>query len=129
MRINAYEIPHSEHETDTIGDWKFEDELLTIEISNLRNKRYFYLIAVHEIIEAILCEDRGIAEEEVTAFDVAFEKERDKALHSIFDEPGGDKNSPYHAEHNFATKVEKMLAKELGIDWRKYCEELVGICI
>ena len=37
-----------------------------------------------------------------------------------FGEAGDSKNSPYYSQHKFATKIEKMLAKELGISWDKY---------
>jgi len=35
--------------------------------------------------------------------------------------------SPYDKEHHFATGVEILLAKELGINWEKYEEELEGL--
>jgi hypothetical protein len=35
-------------------------------------------------------------------------------------EPGDHPGAPYHAEHMFASKVEEMLAKQLGVDWLEY---------
>jgi hypothetical protein len=39
-------------------------------------------------------------------------------------EPGDDAKAPYHREHVFATKIERLLAVELGVNWRDYDREV-----
>jgi hypothetical protein len=34
--------------------------------------------------------------------------------------PGDDPAAPYYAAHQAATKVEKVLCKVLGLDWKMY---------
>ena len=86
----------------------------------MKNRKYELLVAIHELIEQALCEDRGISNEEITAFDKRFEAERALGLHTLDAEPGFDPYAPYMKEHAFATKVERMLARELDVDWDEY---------
>ena len=58
-----------------------------------------------------------MAEEDVTAFDEAFEKARKPGN---VDEPGDDPKAPYRKQHLIATGVEKLMAAELGVDWKAY---------
>ena len=56
-----------------------------------------------------VCEDNGVKEEAVTAFDVA---------HPNAEEPGELKDAPYHWEHFTAETIERQLAIALRRDWR-----------
>ena len=58
---------------------------------------------------------RGISEETIGDFDMAFEKKREAGL--VRGEPGDAPDAPYRREHFFATNVERLLAAELGVDW------------
>jgi hypothetical protein len=40
------------------------------------------------------------------------------------EEPGDSSEAPYHKEHVFATKIERMIADELGVDWDVYEKHL-----
>lgn len=107
------------------GDWQFVNTVegsscLLAKSAPLKDPRYQFLIQFHEMIEAILCEDRDISDEEVTAFDEKFEAERAQGLHSSTDEDGDDPRAPYHKEHFTATTMERMMAAELGVDWKEY---------
>jgi hypothetical protein len=82
------------------------------------------LIAVHELIETLLCMSKGITQESVDAFDLAFERDRPKGDVS---EPGDDPMAPYYNEHQFASIIERLLARELGMDWNDYCERLENL--
>ena len=115
-------IPHNKQRYKTCGDW-FEngDNTLRIKVSSLFNYRYEYLIAIHELIEALLCHERGIAEGDVTKFDEQFEEFR-PPLNT--DEPGDHPLAPYKREHFFATSIERLVASELGVDWIKYEEAI-----
>lgn len=111
-------IPHAQQRYATLGDWVFDGDRLTITVSETGDPRMNLLIAVHELIEAHLCLERGIAEPDVMAFDVA---------HPELDDPGSDPRAPYYREHMFAENIERMLALELGVDWTAYgavCERV-----
>lgn len=86
-------------------------------VSDMKNPDYEFLVFIHELIEAHLCEKKGISINLIDDFDIGFEERRKKGN---FDEPGNDKAAPYHIEHVFATKIEKILADALGVEWQKY---------
>lgn len=75
------------------------------------------MIAVHELIEVLLCKAAGVTQEDVDKFDLNFEKKRKKGDDS---EPGDDPKAPYYKQHKFATKIERLLCKELGENWNWY---------
>jgi hypothetical protein len=76
---------------------------------------------MHELVEAHLTEARGIRERVILKFDMnKLEQAGDKYQY----DPGRDPKAPYHKEHMFAEKIEKMLAKEFGVDWKEYQAEL-----
>lgn len=123
MQIKVKVIKHKFQRYPTVGDWFFIKEgpesgdVLHIRVSNMGNEDYENLVIVHEIIEAILCKKRNISEDSVTDFDLKFESERENGNE---DEPGNNPNAPYHKEHVFATKIERQIADELGVDWDEY---------
>ena len=79
---------------------------------------------MHEICEKALTKYHGISEDEITAFDLQFEEERSRGIHCPYDEPGDDRRAPYHADHKSATKIEKLAAKFLGVNWKQYTEAI-----
>ena len=113
-------VDHKDQRYPTVGDWIIENGKLTeIRVSDMGNTDYAFLVGVHEAIEAWLCLKRGITEESVSRFDKKFEKNRKPGNVA---EPGNDPMAPYFNEHQFATHIEKMLAREMGIDWKKYSD-------
>ena len=124
MLIDVKVIPHNQQRYETVGDWYFnqDNNRLTIRVSSMRNRKYEFLVALHEQVEAMLCLERGICEKEITLFDMKFEAAREDGN---TDEPGDDPAAPYKREHFFATSVERLMASELGVDWRLY-EEAVN---
>ena len=48
----------------------------------------------------------------------------DSRLQATTAEPGNNPKAPYHQEHMFASKVERMLANELGVRWNAYDREV-----
>lgn len=119
LNIKIKTIANQKQRYNTVGDYQTdasgEKKIL---VSEMEDVRYELLIAVHELIEAALCDERGISEKDIDAFDMAFEKNR--LLENIVTEPGDDANAPYNKEHVFATKIERMIADELGVDWDTY---------
>lgn len=122
LRYLVLTIPHSWQEYDTCGNWKFtKSGVLIVLVSDLEDELSEFLVALHEIIEATLCKHRGISEKKITDFDLWWDKHFDKG------ESGFHPKAPYRKEHAFATKMEKMLAKELGVNWKKYDKEVESL--
>lgn len=118
MKIQLRTISHSQQRYPTVGDWEIgEDGSIVISVSDMGNEDYALLVAAHELIEVWLCRKRGISQQEVDAFDIEYENNRPEG---DFSEPGNDPRAPYQKEHQFATKIERELAKELGVKWRQY---------
>jgi hypothetical protein len=89
---------------------------INIYVSNCSDWRYSALLAVHELVEAIICYKDGITSEQVDQFDLQYNK--------TDYEPGDDIAAPYYKQHQIAMGFERMLAAELGVDWNKYETEL-----
>lgn len=125
MRVTIKTIPHKEQRYPTCGDWRFDAEgNLEIAVSEMDDWRYEMLVAFHELAEALMCRHRGISEQDVTAFDVAFEKNRGVLGEG---EPGDQKDAPYHKEHVFAENLECMLAGQLDVEMPDYLAALYAL--
>lgn len=135
MKIIVETIPHETHRYPTVGDWWFEapakrnsihdtkPEELTIQIrvSKLSDWRREMLVAVHELVEVLMCKHDGVSQDIVDKFDKAFEANRPE---DNDDEPGDDPKAPYVRQHCIATGIERILAAELGVSWKEYEDEL-----
>jgi hypothetical protein len=118
MHIELRTIPHDEQRYETVGDWEnLPDGSLRISVSDMGIEDYAFLVAIHEAVEVWLCNKRGITDEAVSAFDIEYEKNRPDGDES---EPGDHPDAPYRKEHFFATNIERMIALELGVDWKLY---------
>ena len=132
-QIRIKTIPHKQHRYETVGDYYYHRPSRSdpfkgwnISVSGMHNKKYEICVAVHELIEMSLCQARGIKNGDITKFDKQYEKERLEGKHGD-EEPGFDSGCPCYKEHVFATKVEKMLAKEFGIDWETYDKTIMEL--
>lgn len=111
-------IPHSQQRYNTVGDYyQDEDGSHLIRISDMGNWKYELLIAVHELIESGLCQEQGVTEQMIDAFDFEFERNRKS---EDTRQPGDQPDAPYFKEHQFASKIERMMADELNVDWEAY---------
>ena len=117
------QVPHRKQRYETVGDW-IPGRPAEIRVSRMKDHRYAFLVALHEMIEYELCRMNGITDGEVVAFDVNFEAERRMDMHPIEAEPGNDPRSPYRDEHRFATMIEMMVAQKLGVKWSAYGKAL-----
>lgn len=140
MKIIIETIPHHTQRYPTVGDWYytkeavltekggFTEEVLHIKVSSLSDWRREALIAVHELVEVLICKHRGITQEAVDEFDKAFERDREAGrLEDPDAEPGDHPSAPYVREHCLATAVERMLCAELGVMWDQYAAELEAL--
>jgi len=117
MKVVIETIPHDQQRYPTVGDWTWEGDTLKIFISEMGDWRYEMLVAFHELAECLICKQRGITQGSVDTFDIAYEVKRQDGDDS---EPGDDPSAPYYQEHQFATCVERLLALQLGVDWKTY---------
>jgi hypothetical protein len=60
MKIVIETIPHLDQRYKTCGDWFYEGEDLHIKVSDLKDWKKEATIAVHELVEAILCKQQCI---------------------------------------------------------------------
>lgn len=104
-------IEHDKQRYATIGDWWFEDGSLQVRVSYMNNWRYESLVALHEVVEALLCKRAGVTTSDVDAFDMA---------HPELEDPGDDPRCPYRKQHLSATAFEQLMATLLDVDWQQY---------
>lgn len=120
MKIIIETIPHETHRYSTVGDWFYDPEgNLIIRVSQLSDWRREMLVAVHELVEVLLCKHDGVTQQEVDKFDTGFSF----ADHPD-EEPGDSSDAPYKKQHCVATGVERILAAHFGVDWKEYEAEL-----
>lgn len=142
MNVRIEVIPHDQQRYSTCGDWYFEPngEDLIIRVSKLSDPRFEALVAVHELVEVLLCKQNGVTQEAVDKYDMEFENYRQAAIDEAAElghhedkvelqiaEPGDQKDAPYRIEHCFATGVERLLAANLGVVWADYEKELESL--
>jgi hypothetical protein len=120
MQITIETISHLSQRYNTVGDWQWDKEgNLKIRVSETPSTGPFgsLIIGVHELVEAILCQRRGITTEMVDEFDLGYDAESDV-------EPGDNVECPCKAEHCFATGIERLLCSGLDVDWEPYEREI-----
>jgi hypothetical protein len=100
---------------DQWGDWYNDKDVLHID--GIKAEGLYSLpIVIHELVEAVLCHDKGISVEDVDKFDNSYPGGGNIA--------GDDKKAPYHKEHKTATKIEKYVCRQIGLKWKEYDEVL-----
>lgn len=117
--INLRTIKHEDQRYNTVGDWQMNKETgdILITTSKMGDWRKEVCVHIHEFVESMLCLARNIREEDVDKFDMEYEKNR---LSGDISEPGNHPDAPYFKEHQVATRIEQILAAELGVDWHDY---------
>ena len=77
MKIQLRTIPHTKQKYETCGNyWVDQNGVRQIRVSDMGNEDYAFLVGLHEQIEQHLCLKRGITEESISAFDIAYEANR-----------------------------------------------------
>lgn len=103
----------------TVGDWLFlSPGCLMIRVADTGNWKYNILVAIHELIEVVLCRDSGVKEKQVDRFDLAHQDDED---------PGTHPKAPYRIQHLTAMGVEMIMAACMGVNWRVYEDALDAI--
>lgn len=115
-------IPHNQQRYNTVGDWQFEapnsvrGKVLHVRVSQTGNDKANAAIAIHEIIEALLCLFQGVSFADVDSYD--FHNEGTAGTDCLSDNP----KSPYFSQHNDALAIEYLFSRLLDLDWREYDE-------
>lgn len=125
MKIIIETKPYSKLRYKTCGDWFFKRGVLHIQVAELGNWKYEFLVFTHELIEVFLCKAKGISQASVDKFDFNYEKNRKPGDES---EPGDYPTCPYRIPHLIATGVEKILAAALLVNWLKYENRINEVC-
>ena len=119
-------IPPKYIRADQCGDWRIlGDREVWGCAAEMEDWRSEVAVIIHEVIEALLCQEAGVWDAEVTAFDENFERERAEGKHSATDEAGDDPNAPYREQHGKATMVEMAVCVALGLDWDDHEKNVV----
>ena len=109
MNIHISFVPKAEMRYDTLGDWEMEDGDLFINVAEESgDEDDQILIAMHELVEAILCRKHGMTQEQVDTFDMG------PIMLSYGQEPGDHPDAPYRTEHRQAMLIEHLLANFMG---------------
>jgi hypothetical protein len=119
MKIVIESIPHLKQRYNTAGDWYEDLEGTRIRVSAMSSVDRECLLALHELVEAVLCRKAGIQDHEVDEFD--------KGMGAELDDPGSDPRAPYHRQHMIALGIETVFAQLLEVDWHDYERELIGL--
>jgi len=126
LAILIQTIAHDTQRYPTVGDWQFtidpSHRSLEVRVSELGNPNYEFLVAAHEMIEAWLCRQAGISQNDIDRFDIAWEQAalEDDPTTKLYDEPGDCPDAPYHIQHIQAGIIERQLALALNVDWNEY---------
>jgi hypothetical protein len=122
LSIEIKTIPHSQQRYETVGDWFYTPNgAWHFHVSDLDDWRMEIAVAVHELIECMLCRFEGITQVEVDDFDMAYETQR---APDNYDEPGDDPRAPYHKQHCIATGIERIVVCMLGLSWKEYDDKI-----
>lgn len=112
-RIIVDFISQERQRYSTCGDF-FRDGrgVLRFHISRMGNPAFEQAVLLHEMVEFFKCERDGVTIEQIDAWDMG-EGE-------TLDEPGNDPRAPYHAQHVFATSIERQFIEAMGFTWEEY---------
>ena len=125
MNIHIKVIDHKKQRYPTVGDWYYDGNGdLQIHVSKMKDCRHELLVAVHELVECLICDANNIDQTDVDKFDMEYEHNRKPGNDS---EPGDDIRAPYYHEHQVASGVERILAAELDVNWDEYTKEVNGL--
>jgi len=121
VNIHILVIPESEQRPGVSGaDWFWDAKGdLQVRVSPLSDWRRETLLGIHEAVEAVMCKHNCVAQSEVDAFDLEYDKTHSSDLNA-----GDDPAAPYVREHCLATAIERILCAELEVNWLEYDTEL-----
>lgn len=148
MKIDFQIIPHKRQRYETCGDWWVDTEnVVQVRVSRLSDRKYEYLILIHELTEMFLelakrrtktqrpnriaerpsHEERELQElrllaESTDRFDKRYEASRPPDDNES--EPGCEPDCPVYQGHMAASAIENIAAMVLEVNYNRYAEEV-----
>lgn len=146
MIIDFQEIVHEQQRYPTVGDYYWGTlgiwsnlKVLRFRVSKMKDRRYPILVFLHEMIEFFMCRLAGVRMRDIDRWDKDYESQRallnghrSAAVKcgctlTPTSEPGNDPHAPYYLQHQTATECERIIAKALGVNWKKYEREVESL--
>lgn len=134
MTIKVNRVDTKPHGYTTVGWWGFTGPAntgtLVIEIAELPDRRFYWAVLGHELIEAAWCWVCGITTQECDRWDTWFEGEYEAGRISKAVEAGDDRRCPYYVGHQFGIVWEYLCIYGTFASWTGYgnaCNRLMGI--
>lgn len=128
MKILIRDGDETEVRNQQCGDWTYDEAGdITIVVRKMRDQRSVLAVAIHELIEAFMCREGSITDDQVCAHDEMFEKERAEGKHTEVAEPGDDIRAIYRHEHQKATDVEMCVCRALDLPWSEHEDIVYGL--
>ena len=123
--IHLKVVSQDEHrEKFSLGDyWIDSNGVLQVRASKLPDNRMSILLLIHELIEVLAAEHKGIPEPVTQAWDIAFEKRCPGSTAQAGDED----DCPIREQHLLAEGIERIMAVVFGVSWKQYgleCDKL-----
>lgn len=128
MNIEIRFVDHSEQRYNTVGDWEYlpapfegAERTLRVTVSRTGSWQSSVAIAIHELIEGVLCVENGVAQYEVDTYDKGFEilyTEHPERFAS--DEPGDSPDAPYYVQHGVASVCERLVTNAMHLSWPEH---------
>ena len=122
--IHMVVLPHKQMRSyPDCGDWftSSDGEPIMLATADTGNDFSNLAVLLHEFIESVWCWKNGISEQSVTEFDRKWFAEHPNSN----EEPGHDKNAPYHIGHVIAERFENEFLTQMGKMWSHH-EEAIG---
>jgi hypothetical protein len=121
MNITIKIVPESEMRAEVDGaDWYWDrNGDLQVRVTPMSDWRREILLAVHEMVEALMCKVNGVTQASVDKFDLEYDK-----THTFDFDAGDAAGAPYEREHCLATAIERILCAEFKVNWESYDREL-----
>lgn len=148
MRLDIQIIDHNAQRYETCGDWWVDAEgVVQVRVSHLSDRKYEYLILIHELTEMFLelakrrtkltrpnrivqppphevreLQELRLLTEETDRFDQRYEASR--SADDNESEPGCEPDCPVYQGHMAASAIENIAAMVLEVNYNKYAEEV-----
>ena len=115
MKVKFYVIEHFRF--DDVGDYFLYKNALYIISYKFKNIKYCYSVFLHEFVEYFLLKAKGVSYKEIDLLDT--DKAKGKRFKKVEKE--------YDKAHEVALGCERILAKALGLDFKKSQREILKI--
>lgn len=125
MKIDIQFVSINKMRYASIGDYFMRRGIMFYRIARLSKAAYMVACLCHELVEYFMCLRDGIAEKDITAFDIRHAREQACGLRPQHEECGDAWDCLYRKQHQAATSVERAVIAAFGEIWDEYEDECV----